>query len=307
MADESKPVTLDELKREVIEGRNLVIKTDNLLKTLHAELKQVGKHQEEFERRQWRGSAVAYGIFAALASGGALLWANARMDGTEAERGRLERQVADLQLAVDTLKSDGTAARAAGAQAAEAYRMMTALPGDERLKGVDQLAKLDLTRVTALERKALEDRAEALRREVGAAALDRGKAAYKRNDYAAAVVDLGRYQAMSPSEEQGLELDFMMGVSLNQLRRHKEAVPLLTRAVREDRKRKGRDWSMMLLAQSLEVSGEPEKALEVAREAIGQYPDSEYLPQLKSRVSSSKRALTDGGMPDGSPAVPEPN
>lgn len=307
MADESKPVTLDELKREVIEGRNLVIKTDNLLKTLHAELKQVGKHQEEFERRQWRSSAVAYGLFAALASGGALLWASARMDGTEAERGRLERQVADLQLAVDTLKTDGTAARAASNQAAEAYRMMTSLPGDDRLKGVDQLAKLDLNRVTSLERRALEDRAEALRREVGAAALERGRAAYKRNDYAAAVVDLGRYQAMSPSAEQGLELDFMMGVSLNQLRRHKEAVPLLTRAVREDRKRKGRDWSMLLLAQSLEISGEPEKALEIAREAIGQYPESEYLPQLKSRVSSAKKALADGGVPDGPPGVPEPN
>ena len=70
MSEESKPVTLEELKREVIEGRNLVIKTDNLLKTLHAELKQVGKHQEEFERRQWRSSAVAYGIFAALAGVG---------------------------------------------------------------------------------------------------------------------------------------------------------------------------------------------------------------------------------------------
>ena len=38
---------LDDIRREVIESRNLVIKTDNLLKNLHAELKVVGKRQEE--------------------------------------------------------------------------------------------------------------------------------------------------------------------------------------------------------------------------------------------------------------------
>jgi len=307
MSEESKPVTLEELKREVIEGRNLVIKTDNLLKTLHAELKQVGKSQEDFGRKQWRSSAVAYGIFAALAGGGSLMWANARMEGAQAERGRLEQQVADLRSAVDLLKGEATFARGASEQAAEAYRLMTALPGDDRMKGVDALAKLDLARVTALERKALEDRAEALRKEVGAAALERGRAAFRRSDYASAEADLSRYVAMSPGVEVTLELDHMLGVSLNQMKRHKDALPHLTRSVREDRKNKGRELSMALLAESLEATGNLDKALEMAREASGQYPDSEYLPRYKSRIASIKRALADGGTADGGAAVPESN
>jgi len=41
------------LRKEVIEARNLVIKTDNLLKNLHAELKQMGRKHEEQEKRHW--------------------------------------------------------------------------------------------------------------------------------------------------------------------------------------------------------------------------------------------------------------
>ena len=215
--------------------------------------------------------------------------------------------MSDLRSAVELLKGEAGTARTSSDQAAEAYRLMTALPGDERMKGVDALAKLDLTRVTALERKALEDRAEALRKEVGAAALERGRAAFRRMDYVAAEADLSRYAAMSPGAEVSLELDHMLGVSLNQVKRHKDALPHLSRSVREDRKNKGRELAMALLAESLEVTGNLEKALEVAREAAGQYPESEYLPRYKSRIASVKRALADGGTVDGGAAVPESN
>jgi len=59
---------LSELRREVIESRNLVIKTDNLLKNLHAELKQMGRKQELFEKRHMTTSVAAYFLFAALAT-----------------------------------------------------------------------------------------------------------------------------------------------------------------------------------------------------------------------------------------------
>src|SRR4051794_14203938 len=62
---------LGELRKEVVEARNLVIKTDNLLKNLHAELKQMGRKQEMFESRHWMTSIVAYVIFTVLIGLGA--------------------------------------------------------------------------------------------------------------------------------------------------------------------------------------------------------------------------------------------
>src|SRR5438874_11104633 len=70
---------LEILRREVIESRNLVIKTDNLLKNLHAELKQMGRKQEMFESRHWMTSVVAYLIFTILLGLGAYSLARAEI------------------------------------------------------------------------------------------------------------------------------------------------------------------------------------------------------------------------------------
>ena len=68
-ADVEKELT--EIRKEVIEARNLVIKTDNVLKNLHAEVKAVSKRHEDWQRKQWISSGVAYALFAILAVGAA--------------------------------------------------------------------------------------------------------------------------------------------------------------------------------------------------------------------------------------------
>jgi hypothetical protein len=51
---------------------------------------------------------------------------------------------------------------------------------------------------------------------------------------------------------------------------------------------------MTLLAQAYEQTGKPDQAAAVAREALGMYPASQFTPMLKARLSSAKRALSDG-------------
>ena len=72
---------LEILRREVIESRNLVIKTDNLLKNLHAELKQMGRKQELFEKRHMMTSVAAYVLFATIATLGAFAFARSEIRG----------------------------------------------------------------------------------------------------------------------------------------------------------------------------------------------------------------------------------
>src|SRR5262245_51363066 len=133
---------LDDIRREVIESRNLVIKTDNLLKNLHAELKIVGKRQEDFAKRQWISSAVTYLGFLALCIAGALVGSNARVGAVVQDRDKLEKQVAELSSQVDRLKADSQVAAAAEQRAAEVYKQMTTLTGDDRLRAIDALSKL---------------------------------------------------------------------------------------------------------------------------------------------------------------------
>ncbi|WP_043321567.1 tetratricopeptide repeat protein [Corallococcus coralloides] len=297
---------LSELRREVIESRNLVIKTDNLLKNLHAEVKAVGKRHEDFQKRQWISSAVAYALFAILAVGGAVLVNGARSSSNTNERERLEKQVADLSTQLEKQRADTTAHLTAQRAANEVYKMMTTLPGDERLKGIDALVKLDTQKLSSLERQALNDRAAILRRETGDAAFERGKIAFRRNEMNAVVEDLSRFLAMNPAEAEALDASFFLGTAYNQLRQHDKAVPLLARFVEGDKKSKTRDYAMLLLAQSYQETGAFDKAADTVRDALATYPATQYLSQFRGRLNSAKRAAAGGdaaAMPAAAPAA----
>ncbi|MFL5344663.1 MAG: tetratricopeptide repeat protein [Hyalangium sp.] len=304
-ADTNKPESdnkeLTEIRKEVIEARNLVIKTDNLLKNLHAEVKAVGKRHEDFQRRQWLSSGVAYALFAILAVGGAIMTTRASTSTADAERERLEKSVADLTSQLEKQRAELSANQNAQRAAADVYKLMTTLPGDERLKGIDALVKLDTSRLSALERQALNDRAGLLRKEIGDSALERGKAAFRRNDMKGAAEDLSRFMAMNPSESDVQEASFFLGAAYNAIGQHDKAVPLLARFVESDKKSKTRDYAMVLLAQSYQESNQAEKALATIRDAIGTYPASQYLGAMKARLNSAKRQL---GLMDGAAPAP---
>jgi TolA-binding protein len=308
MAAEQKPVEvekeLSEIRKEVIEARNLVIKTDNLLKNLHAEVKAVGKRHEDFQRRQWISSGVAYALFAVLAVGGALMISNARTSTADAERERLEKSLSELSSQLEKQRAELAANQNSQRAAGEVYKLMTTLPGDERLKGIDALVKLDTSRLSVLERQALNDRAELLRKEIGETAFERGKAAFRRNDMKSAAEDLARFMAMNPREADALDASFFLGAAYNSLAQHDKAVPLLTRFVDGDRKSKTRDYAMVLLAQSLQETQQLDKALATVRDALATYPASQYLGAMKARLNSVKRqmGLTDAAPAPGAPA-----
>ena len=54
---------LREIKREIIESRGLVIKTNNLTNALSADIKSIAKRQQSYERRLTWNSATAYVVF----------------------------------------------------------------------------------------------------------------------------------------------------------------------------------------------------------------------------------------------------
>lgn len=294
MSQESRPDLereLGEVRREVIEARNLVIKTDNLLKNLHAEVKMVGKRQEDFQRRQWVSSGAAYFVVAALCVGFAWVYASARASSASGDRERIAADLSKIRTEQDKSSKDGQEKAQASASAASVYRMMTTLPGDERLKGIDAMAKIDMNKISVLERQALQDRAVLLRKEAGDSAFERGKAAFRRGDMKAASEDLARYVAMNPGPAETMDASFFLGAAYNNLKQHDKAVPLLTAFVNGDRRSKSREYAMLLLAGSLEATGQLEKAAETARDALGTYINGEFNGQLRGRLASVKRAM----------------
>lgn len=285
---------LIEIRKEVIESRNLVIKTDNLLKSLHAEVKGFGKRQEDFERRQWLSSSVAYLLFVVLTATAALVVSAVRGSVAKGENVRLQKAIDQLTATREKEHGDLQLAQATSRGAAEAYRQMTTASGDDRLKGAEAIAKLDLSRLTPLEKQALTDRSEALRNEIGQAALDRGKAAFRKNDMKTAIQELERFLSMNPPESDSVEASYYLGVAYSVSKQHQQAVAQLARFVAQDKKAKSRDYAMLLLAHSYEQIGELEKAAQIAREALSTYPHSDFSTQFRTRLRAVQRGMAGG-------------
>src|SRR5450432_2479818 len=76
---------LREIKREIIESRGLVIKTNNLTNALSADIKSIAKRQQTYEKRLWQNSAVTYVVFVVVVFAVLKFAVDARIDAIKAE------------------------------------------------------------------------------------------------------------------------------------------------------------------------------------------------------------------------------
>jgi TolA-binding protein len=295
---------LDDIRREVIEARNMTIKTDNALKSLHAELKVVSQSQDQFQKRTWFSTGMAYLVFAALAVGAAVLVSGARASNATAERERLEKQTGDLNGTIDKLRADASAATASEQSALQVYKMMTSLPGDERLKGIDALQKLDTSKLSAFTKAALQDRATILRKEVGEIILEKGKSAFRRQEWPESITQLNRFLSMNPAADEALDAEFFLGNAYFQMKKFDEALKHLTKFADGDKKARTRDFALVMIMQSYDMLGNREQAAATARDAYQTYPNSDFRNQFIGRLQRNTKPKTGEGTPAVSPATP---
>lgn len=301
MAEPAEGKMFEELRREVVEARNMTIKTDNALKSLHAELKIVSTQQDAFQKRTWFSTAAVYVLFVGLCVAGVVVISNARASSANADKERLEKQVTELAATIEKLKSESAGQQAAEQTALQIYRQMTTLPGEERLKGIDALAKLDQTRLSPFAKLVLQDRALMLRKEVGGGVLEKGKNAFRRQDWPEAISQLSRFLTMDPVPEDALEASFYLGNSLFQSRKFEDSIKPLQRFIDGDKKAKLRDFAMVLLMQSYDMTGKKDEAVAVAKEAWTTYPSSDFRMQFVSRLQKTVPAAP-GPAPAPAPA-----
>src|SRR4051812_46460087 len=115
---------LREIKREIIESRGLVIKTNNLTNALSADIKSIAKRQQTYERRLNWNSATAYIVFVVVVFAALKLAWDARVDQIKAETD--QKTVDNERLrkeARETAKRDEDRARAE-ARAAQFYELV---------------------------------------------------------------------------------------------------------------------------------------------------------------------------------------
>ena len=276
---------LGELRKEVIETRNLIIKTDNLLKNLHAELKLTSRKQEQFERRHLFTSATAFVIFAVLAGVGAYSYARAEIHSVRQDSASNESLAKSRALDVDKLQKGDAARRDASEKALRIFEQLAAgKEGPALNDALVEAGKIDRAQLSTLEAKALEDKEASLRVGVANASHERGKTAFRRNEFTTAEKEFARYVELMPSGPETPYAQYWLGESRTQLKKWGAAIAPLEAFLKTSPSTKNHDWASVLLGLAYEESGQFAKAQEVYTQAVQKFPHSIHLTQLRNRL-----------------------
>lgn len=294
------------LRKEIIEARNLIIKTDNLLKNLHAELKKLGTRQEEQERRHWMTSVTAYVAFAVLAGVGAIAYARAEVRTAREEAQSSEAHAVGLQKEAEKIKAGEQSRRDAAERAMRVYELLSSeKEGPGLNQAMAQAMHLDRSQLSTLEARAIDDRAAGLRQKAAEAALAAGTNAFRRQDWKGVSEQLGRYVELE-AKVSDPQVWYHLGTSRMQTKEFAGAIVPLENFLKTAGGTKTAQYAGLLLGQALEETNNPVKAREAYERAERLYPGSEFAPMIRNRLhrlGATTGPLTPLTPP---PATPQP-
>jgi TolA-binding protein len=273
---------LREIKREIVESRGLVIKTNNLTNALSADLKSISKRQQAFEKRAFRNSAVAYVVFVVVVLGLVKIAWDARADSVTAkDKGAIEK-AAGLQKELDELKAQ-LAARASGETAAASfYELVRAGRRRELVEQFDTLRKLPLSRA---ELAFLGDAVDAAREGLSVELYHQGLDHIRGGRFQEAATTLEDSLKMSDKAAHTPGAKLELARAYRKLGRQRLAVPILVPLSESSPNREILDDASMLLAECLVDVQAYNDAKGALRSFLRRFPESPYANDARMMLA----------------------
>ncbi len=267
-----------DIKREIIESRGLVIKTNNLTNALSADLKSIAKRQGTYERRISWNSATAYIVFVLVVFGALKLAWDARVDQvtakTQEQGADNERLRKELK---ETLKREEDRARAE-ARAAQFYELVRQDKRADIVDGYASLAKEPLSKTeSAVFTDAVQRARSELAQQLYLAGMDKMK--------------VQRWQEAASNFEDSLRhkedasttgpVRIALAETQRKLGKQKDAVGQLQKLLEGAPPRELQDDALYLMAKCQEDLQAWNDAKETWRELIRKHADSHYAPEAR--------------------------
>lgn len=273
---------LREIKREIIESRGLVIKTNNLTNALSADIKSIAKRQQTYERRISWNSATAYLVFVVVVFAALKLAWDARVDQIKAEteqraqdNDRLRKEQREAQ------KRDEDRSRAE-ARAAQFYDLVRQ---GKRVELVEQWEHVKKEPLSKAELAMFSDAVERARNELAGQLYQQGmdKVRVQRwQEAATAFEESLRYKedsAIAPSVHLGLSDAY------RHLNRQREAIPILMLLAENPVDKEVHDDALSLLAWCQMDTQAWNDAKNTWRTLIRRFPESRFTAEAKMQLA----------------------
>jgi len=273
---------LREIKREIIESRGLVIKTNNLTNALSADIRSIAKRQQTYERRITWNSATSYVVFVLVVFAALKLAMDARIDQLKGDGDHRQKEIARLTDELSRARDREKERETADERGAKLYELI------RQGKRNDLIAQWDTVKgqpFTKAEAAIFADAVERARSELAAQLYQQGmdKVRVQRWQEAAnAFEESIKYRedaANGPSVRLGL------AEAYRHLNRQKEAIPILTLLAENPVDKEVHDDSLYLLAWcQMDVQAWNE-AKNSWRTLIRRFPESRFAAEAKLQLA----------------------
>lgn len=273
---------LREIKREIVESRALIIKTNNLTNALAADLKSISKRQMGYERRAFWNSASANLLFVVVVIGVVKLAWDARVESVQAEtRGvkeKLEKYDADLK---GLQQRSDERARAESAAAAY-YELIRAERRQEVIEGFEAIRKEPISRA---ELAFFTDAVDKARAELSIKSYQIGLDHMRTGRWHEAAVAFEDAIRQKETAAHTPAARLNLARAYRKLNRQRDAIPILMTLSEASPDREVMDDGTLLLAECLIDIQAWNDAKTTLRSFIRRFPDSPLINDARMALA----------------------
>jgi TolA-binding protein len=267
-----------EIKREIVESRGLVIKTNNLTSALAADLKTITKRQQSFERVAFFNSAFAFLIFVAVVIGAVYVAWNARIEAALRDTRASEEKAARAEKELETLKAQLRDRANADLAAVAFYELVRA---GRRKEVIEGFAKLRESQLSRAELAFFTDAVERSKSDLSVEAYQNGLEHARAGRLTDAATLLDQSLKLSPDGSHSPSAKLELARVYRRTNRSREAVPILAQLSESSPNPDVLDDATLLLAECLVEIQAYNDAKATLRSFVRRFPDSPLANDAK--------------------------
>jgi len=273
-----------EIKKEIIESRGLVIKTNNLTNALSADIKSIARRQAGYERVLSFNSAAAYVLFAVLAFLGLHMAYQVRVSNERAAKHTVERRAKRLRDEVQQFRVQIDQRLEAEARAETLYKLIREGHRAEAIAQYPRVATLDLSRAEAA---FLRDAIARFRGELAMQQYRDGLNQARAGRWAEAARAFEESSHTDEHAPMAPEVQLALADAYGHLGRAREAIAILDALQHDPDARNLLDQIYMARARAQIALSEWEQARDTLRNLLRRFPASPLVKAARDLYQST--------------------
>ncbi len=273
---------LRDVKREIIESRGLIIKTNNLTNALAADVKSIGKRQQSFERRSHLNGAAANLLFVVVVLAVVKVAWDLRVESAKKEVDRAQEGSARRATEIAELEKQSEARAKAESAAMGFYELLRAGKKRELVDAFEELRKEKLTRA---ERAFFSEEVARAKSQLSLAAYHAGLEDVRNNRWHEALVDFEETLRYDDSGTHAPAAKLQLARAYRHVNRHRDAIPILSKLAEASADPEVLDDATFLLAECLIEIQAYNDAKTALRSFLRRYPKSPLANDAKMSLA----------------------